>query len=256
MKKQIYTLNGRGKGSLNNLVAQQLYLLVDTATTAAIPLGGTVEGSPVTGPIVTQVITAFVSEGQMRIGSSPIKDLEQALSAYFVSLISGEIAVAGIYASNSTKVGAITVEIDFNEPGVRVYVNLPSYSKGIVGRYDFSANYVPFSFVQKTYSDKQHSYFTTETLTGGTWIDGKPIYRIVFSGLESVAGTAIANIPDIETIIPGTLATYRTHDPLDSPVSQSNYDLGTGNLTLSMQYDGFFNLVIEYTKNNSLICKT
>jgi len=32
----------------------------------------------------------------------------------------------------------------------------------------------------KDYVDAKNSYSTTETLTGGTWIDGKPIYRKVY----------------------------------------------------------------------------
>jgi hypothetical protein len=43
-------------------------------------------------------------------------------------------------------------------------------------------------YAQRSYVDKANSYSTTETLTGGTWIDGKPIYRKVTS-YTSVSGS-------------------------------------------------------------------
>ena len=39
----------------------------------------------------------------------------------------------------------------------------------------------------KDYVDQGQSYSTTETLTGGTWIDGKPIYRITLQTTSSIA---------------------------------------------------------------------
>lgn len=58
-------------------------------------------------------------------------------------------------------------------------------STGLKGNVDFSSSpgFDNNSFVQKKYTDLQHSYSTTETKTGGTWIDGKPIYRKVFTGI-------------------------------------------------------------------------
>ena len=38
-------------------------------------------------------------------------------------------------------------------------------------------------------SETHHSYSTNETLTGGTWIDGKPIYRKVFVVNNNVVST-------------------------------------------------------------------
>lgn len=49
-----------------------------------------------------------------------------------------------------------------------------------------ASSYTPSSAVQeikdytKDYVDASNSYSTEETLTGGTWVDGKPIYRKVF----------------------------------------------------------------------------
>ena len=38
-------------------------------------------------------------------------------------------------------------------------------------------DYTEKDLIPKKYADLQHSYSTTETKTGGTWIDGKPIYK-------------------------------------------------------------------------------
>jgi hypothetical protein len=50
-------------------------------------------------------------------------------------------------------------------------------SKGITSDVYFGKNYDDNSFIQKKYADKQHSYTTKEELTGGTWINGKPVYK-------------------------------------------------------------------------------
>ena len=43
-------------------------------------------------------------------------------------------------------------------------------------------------YAQRSYVDRANSYTINETLTGGTWIDGKPIYRkvIQFTLLDGV----------------------------------------------------------------------
>ena len=66
--------------------------------------------------------------------------------------------------------------IDTNEIVGTKEVDLSSYT--IVNRVaDGNLNPVTSNAVANALS-----YSTTETLTGGTWIDGKPIYRKVFSG--------------------------------------------------------------------------
>lgn len=54
-----------------------------------------------------------------------------------------------------------------------------------------ASSYTPSTAVQeikdytKDYVDAKNSYSTTETLTGGTWIDGKPIYKKTFKSIMS-----------------------------------------------------------------------
>ena len=40
----------------------------------------------------------------------------------------------------------------------------------------------------KDYVDNSNSYSTEEVKTGGTWIDGKPIYRIILTNTENIVG--------------------------------------------------------------------
>ena len=43
----------------------------------------------------------------------------------------------------------------------------------------------------KDYVDNSNSYSTEEVKTGGKWIDGKPIYRIILTNTENIAGDQI-----------------------------------------------------------------
>ena len=43
----------------------------------------------------------------------------------------------------------------------------------------------------KDYVDNSNSYSTEEVKTGGTWIDGKPIYRIILTNTENIVGNQV-----------------------------------------------------------------
>lgn len=61
-----------------------------------------------------------------------------------------------------------------------------------------------FLRVVENYIDEKNSYSETETLTGGTWIDGKPIYRKVinFGTLpNNTEKTVNHNISNLDTLI-------------------------------------------------------
>lgn len=64
-----------------------------------------------------------------------------------------------------------------------------------------------FLVTVKNFVEEKNSYSTTEMLTGGKWIDGKPIYRRVFTGLSvSLSSNNFSNVlpqssvPDIAFI--------------------------------------------------------
>lgn len=64
-----------------------------------------------------------------------------------------------------------------------------------------------FLVTVKNFVEEKNSYSTTEMLTGGKWIDGKPIYRKVFTGLNYGGGTANtytntgATVSNVDTLI-------------------------------------------------------
>ena len=52
-----------------------------------------------------------------------------------------------------------------------------------------------FLVTVKNFVEEKNSYSTTEMLTGGKWIDGKPIYRRVFTGLSvSLSSNNFSNV--------------------------------------------------------------
>lgn len=61
----------------------------------------------------------------------------------------------------------------------------------------------------KNYIGDTQSYSTEETLTGGKWIDGKPIYRKCWSGLSvgvssgSWQNLNLSNLPSIDNLVKG-----------------------------------------------------
>lgn len=70
----------------------------------------------------------------------------------------------------------------------------------------------------KNFVEEKNSYSTTEMLTGGKWIDGKPIYRKVWSGLSVgvSAGTwqnlNLSNLPSIDNLVKGVAIRSVTGD--------------------------------------------
>lgn len=103
---------------------------------------------------------------------------------------------------------------------------------------------------------KAESYSTTEQLTGGTWIDGKPIYRCVMTGL-SFGGQANA-----WSTITGTDAIRNVIDTLiraEPRRSSDNSFSGTFNIRKGTQkleyyiystFTGCDQLILEYTKTS------
>ena len=73
------------------------------------------------------------------------------------------------------------------------------------------------------------SYSTDEQLTGGTWIDGKPIYRKTFYsasgwGSDTISGVIVGNIPDLKLVVFSFVTGINESDNYWSvPFSQSSY---------------------------------
>lgn len=83
-------------------------------------------------------------------------------------------------------------------------------ARGLSSKTYFGDNAQDNDFIQKQYADKQHSYSTKEELTGGKWINGKPVYKKTLY-LDQIPRTGEIDLrpefPDLETIISNEMFT-------------------------------------------------
>ena len=111
---------------------------------------------------------------------------------------------------------------------------------------------------------KAQSYSTTETLTGGKWIDGKKIYRRVFTGLTApsttswttVISTGLENV-DTMVKIYGHMVTNDNYQ-IDLPWAEQGYTIvhrfynTNKSVLIKLNSSSFYNypytLILEYTK--------
>lgn len=242
MKYQIYEPKNIGKGNTSNFTIDNLQLIEDNGKQTGglesiregenitidntdplnpivssigggtsgdyIPLTGTEEGKPITGPIELTGSNMFLATQ----GTNPLEISEQpsgtngsgilvnptytgAVASYIddTEHVSGVIALAayGKLAVMSVSTQDLTdpeasakqmsLVIDPEYDQLKVIDEI--FEQGLVGDDYYGENYDENTYIQKLYADIQHSYSTEETLTGGTWIDGKPIYRKVLTGL-------------------------------------------------------------------------
>lgn len=106
------------------------------------------------------------------------------------------------------------------------------------------------------------SYSTTEQKTGGTWIDGKPIYRKVFivNGYPATIQTGIPSTSEVINLICKNTTGGNTSYVFSGLQSNSNtyypwvYELSADNSTLTRltgTYSGTVKFIIlEYTKED------
>lgn len=128
-----------------------------------IPLSGTEVGKPVTGPL------KFIgSIGTLICETDSLSSLD--LSEGYSILNGKQVYIGNVNDSKNY------IRID-DDGGIIIYDN--SNQGGINGQDYYGEYYYNNSYTQKKYVDQATSYSTTETKTGGTWIDGKPIYRKV-----------------------------------------------------------------------------
>lgn len=118
----------------------------------------------------------------------------------------------------------------------------------------------------KNYVDAKESYSTTEMETGGTWIDGKTIYRKVLSGTLTVSGNgyvqllAWSNLSDIDTLIKlegtlkqtagGTISFFNMND-LNARlyIAQSGSPNGLVFNSSQARTNVPYSVILEYTKS-------
>lgn len=125
-----------------------------------------------------------------------------------------------------------------------------------------ASSYTPSTAVQeikdytKDYVDASNSYSTEETLTGGTWIDGKPIYRKVFTGLNiTLSSTSWTNTTILKGDIGQIISCHgmRESDNALYSIDASRCSSNSNYLQLAYYGGGSYPsnmsiLIIEYTK--------
>ena len=141
-----------------------------------IPLTGTEEGKPITGDLKIESysgkkIKSFLQgEGGNAIDLTRV-DEGLVLESYYGQGIDGvknaELVVHGVNVMYIPMNGAEEYSVGFTSS--------MDHSDNTSG----SAENDKFIYTQRSYVDKANSYSTDEIKTGGTWIDGKPIYRKV-----------------------------------------------------------------------------
>ncbi|PQA94489.1 hypothetical protein B0A69_08465 [Chryseobacterium shigense] len=205
-----------------------------------IPVTGTVTGQPITGDLVLD-------------NTNGNREIKGAVQGSYISFFDdGQIQINNKpnFGSNVTISG-----IDFTgtDPG----------SSGMTGDYYYGDMYQDKSFIQKKYADKQHSYSTKEELTGGTWINGKPVYKktVVFTQIPRTGLVEFkTEFPDLDTIISNEMftewhaidATFAGNQWRTKAYITIERKLATIELMGDPDYDysaiDSFTLTLEYTK--------
>lgn len=153
-------------------------------------------------------------------------------------------------------------------------------SKGIIGNQEFNKQGDRKSFAQLSDVYDSNSYSTDEIKTGGTWIDGKPIYRKVFTGVLNNLGYILINLSDyelsevIDHVLPlkGSFIEDGEQIPINYSFSNVNESVSSGRATYNYDektitlvhfntdwnppgnkifYESYFELILEYTKTTS-----
>lgn len=157
-----------------------------------LPLSGTEPGRPITGDLHLNESVNFINY------------INASYNSKF-ALEDGGFGFTGTGGSASdTFVLSISQAMELN------FTSSFVDSKGITSDVYFGDNYDDKSFIQKKYADKQHSYTTKEELTGGSWINGKPVYKktVVFNQIPRTGYIDFkVEFPDIETIISNEMFT-------------------------------------------------
>jgi hypothetical protein len=153
---------------------------------------------------------------------------------------SGNVQVNGV-KPNSARYGTTT---HGKQKGVAYYIKATSAGPEVE----------PDIYATKGYVNDAASYSTEETLTGGTWIDGKPIYRKVVTNLSvsilsSMTWTNICSqslFPNSETLVS---CDVMTNNGIFMRAAESIFE--NGNLRIETSIGGqrsIQTVIVEYTK--------
>lgn len=99
--------------------------------------------------------------------------------------------------------------------------------------------------------NRNNTYSTEETPTGKTWIDGKPIYRIVYNGSYSQGTTFATNVNEL-VCVSGYIATAteKTAFPFDSTNLYASITVNSAHNIVAYTNASYQDscIVLEYTK--------
>jgi hypothetical protein len=190
------------------------YEVVSSSSGDFIPLSGTEVGKPVTGDIEVpfdNFIGLVYKDSNLRFGMI-ISDAPTLL--YDESLSGGNIVTARLTPSS----------LILNAAGPTPFTGIAATSiyenKGLN------------NFAQMQDISVAISYSTTEQLTGGTWIDGKPIYRRVFTGNLNSFGARTVNTSsfNLERMLPTSFC------QIDNNLKQQNVPFSNTNFNANFAY--------------------
>jgi len=225
----------------------------DKTSSESIPLVGTDPLNPVTGDIYINKNSSthtILSDGY--VFCSDITSTGTMMNTSSLEFIDAGTEIVII-----SKEGITTQNTDY------VITCNGSAARGLTGALDYTSNIGKLDYIQKLYADKQHSYTTQEELTGGTWINGKPVYKktVVFTQIPRTGLVEFkTEFPDIDTIISNEM--FTEWQAIDTAFAGNQWrnkafitierKLATIELMGDPDYDysaiNSFTLTLEYTK--------
>ena len=290
---EIFIIKNTGKGVINSLAPENVVpiksagssdggVITEDSDTVAFTGNGTslnplvatsvltLEQARLNGNILEGDVQFYMS-GDYNISKNTNPDDGESKTA---SLSYGDVGNVALSVTNhaTNKNGFLSLD----ESSLQLSIDTET-SKGFTAITVFNKQGDRKAFAQLSDVYDANSYSTTETLTGGTWIDGKPIYRKVLPYTFDSDGIGYLNFSDLNTnTIIHCNALYRSLDgnmckeyntfalnsieyfysKLSSELPEvtiylQNIDLTTG-FTVPIEPDnsnGF--LILEYTKTTS-----
>lgn len=226
---KVAVLNAGNVLGYKNLSDFQNYLPI-SGTEINKPVSGHIQFESGDGPEYETLLykTNVIDEVQNQVGFFPngvlitSSDFNYAqMSKVDVSKEDGVLAAA--YGAKMTLSSTGASLMNFSDPakGKGIFISnsddepvlvehQATNPRGLSSKTYFGDNAQKNDYIQKQYTDKQHSYSTKEELTGGTWINGKPVYKktVVFTQIPRTGLVEFkTEFPDLDTIISNEMFT-------------------------------------------------
>jgi hypothetical protein len=207
------------------------------------------------------LITSGSLDHSMQSSLDVSKDYGVLATAYGAKLSLSNAGASLMNFINHSQGKGIVVSNDSDEPVL--VEHQVSNARGLSSKTYFGDNAEKNDYIQKQYADKQHSYSTKEELTGGNWINGKPVYKKTLY-LDQIPRTGQIELkpefPDLETIISNEM--FTEWDDLKTAFAGNQWrtkayitierEMATIELLGVPDYDysliNSFTLTLEYTK--------